>query len=123
MATAALRPAASALRVRPGASPRRRAVPLAPVDSTSRALLRSAPRPLRTARRAAAAPRDRVAAIASSVAAIVGAEDDGGADVVILSNGPGEVAAWVRPVVRALRARLGEERDQLRITVREGGRG
>jgi lipid A disaccharide synthetase len=38
-------------------------------------------------------------------------------DVLILSNGPGEVTTWVRPVVRALRARLGEDRDRLRISV------
>ncbi len=36
------------------------------------------------------------------------------ADVVILSNGPGEVTTWVRPVVKALRAQLGE---QIRISV------
>ncbi|GBG81305.1 hypothetical protein CBR_g31981 [Chara braunii] len=38
-------------------------------------------------------------------------------DVVILSNGPGEVAAWVRPVVRALRRRFGEDQAALRISV------
>ncbi|MBO0351648.1 hypothetical protein J0895_21700 [Phormidium pseudopriestleyi FRX01] len=29
-------------------------------------------------------------------------------DIVILSNGPGELATWVRPVVRALRQQLGD---------------
>ncbi|MCG9885684.1 MAG: lipid-A-disaccharide synthase [Cyanobacteria bacterium] len=38
-------------------------------------------------------------------------------DVLILSNGPGEVTTWVRPVVRALRARLGDDHDRLRISV------
>lgn len=38
-------------------------------------------------------------------------------DIVILSNGPGEVATWVRPVVKALRRELGEDRDQMRISV------
>jgi len=38
-------------------------------------------------------------------------------DIVILSNGPGEVATWVRPVVRALRQELGENRGQIRISV------
>ena len=33
-------------------------------------------------------------------------------DLVILSNGPGEVATWVRPVVRAL-----GNRQQVRISV------
>lgn len=36
------------------------------------------------------------------------------ADLVILSNGPGEVTTWVRPVVTALREQLG---DQIRISV------
>lgn len=38
-------------------------------------------------------------------------------DVVILSNGPGELATWVRPVVKTLRQQLGNNRDQLRISV------
>ncbi len=38
-------------------------------------------------------------------------------DVLILSNGPGELATWVQPVVRALRQRLGEDRDNVRISV------
>jgi lipid-A-disaccharide synthase len=38
-------------------------------------------------------------------------------DILILSNGPGEIATWVRPVVRALREQLGDERSQLRISV------
>ncbi|MBE9036207.1 lipid-A-disaccharide synthase [aff. Roholtiella sp. LEGE 12411] len=36
-------------------------------------------------------------------------------DILILSNGPGEVTTWVRPVVRALRQKLGD--DLIRISV------
>ncbi len=38
-------------------------------------------------------------------------------DIIILSNGPGEVTTWVRPVVRALRAKLGDDRSRIRISV------
>jgi lipid A disaccharide synthetase len=38
-------------------------------------------------------------------------------DILILSNGPGELATWVKPVVRALRAKLGDDRAQVRISV------
>ncbi|MBF2078209.1 MAG: lipid-A-disaccharide synthase [Synechococcales cyanobacterium T60_A2020_003] len=38
-------------------------------------------------------------------------------DILILSNGPGEITTWVRPVVRSLRQRFGEDRDRLRISV------
>lgn len=38
-------------------------------------------------------------------------------DILILSNGPGEVTTWVRPVVRALRSLLGNNREQVRISV------
>ena len=38
-----------------------------------------------------------------------------GIDILILSNGPGEVTTWVRPVVQALREKLG--RTQVRITL------
>jgi len=38
-------------------------------------------------------------------------------DILILSNGPGEVTTWVRPVVKALRNQLGEDREQVRISV------
>ncbi len=38
-------------------------------------------------------------------------------DLIILSNAPGEVTTWVPPVVRALRARLGNERELVRISV------
>ena len=38
-------------------------------------------------------------------------------DILILSNGPGEVTTWVRPVVRALRQQLGHDRTQVRISV------
>lgn len=37
-------------------------------------------------------------------------------DVLILSNGPGELTTWVKPVVQALRQQLGD-RDQVRISV------
>jgi len=36
---------------------------------------------------------------------------------LILSNGPGEVTTWVRPVVQALRSLLGNNREQVRISV------
>lgn len=39
------------------------------------------------------------------------------ADILMLSNGPGEVTTWVRPVVQALRQQLGEERDRLRLSL------
>ncbi|MGF1490175.1 MAG: lipid-A-disaccharide synthase [Prochloraceae cyanobacterium] len=38
-------------------------------------------------------------------------------DILILSNGPGEIATWVRPVVKALREKLGYDRDRIRISV------
>ncbi|MGB3207065.1 MAG: lipid-A-disaccharide synthase [Crinalium sp.] len=38
-------------------------------------------------------------------------------DLLILSNGPGELATWVRPVVKALRQQLGNERSHIRISV------
>ena len=38
-------------------------------------------------------------------------------DIVILTNGPGEVATWVRPVVKTLRKELGKDRALLRISV------
>jgi lipid-A-disaccharide synthase len=38
-------------------------------------------------------------------------------DILILSNGPGEVANWVRPVVRELRQQWGRDRTPLRISV------
>ncbi|MEH2272431.1 MAG: lipid-A-disaccharide synthase [Nostoc sp.] len=38
-------------------------------------------------------------------------------DILILSNGPGEVTTWVRPVVKALRQKFGDDRNQLRISV------
>jgi hypothetical protein len=38
-------------------------------------------------------------------------------DLVLLTNGPGELSTWVRPVLKALRARLGNHRDQVRISV------
>lgn len=40
-----------------------------------------------------------------------------GADILILANGPGELATWVKPVVSALRSQLGNDRDQVRISV------
>jgi lipid A disaccharide synthetase len=38
-------------------------------------------------------------------------------DILILSNGPGELTTWVRPVVKELRQQLGEDRSKLRISV------
>ncbi|MEM7716280.1 MAG: lipid-A-disaccharide synthase [Cyanobacteria bacterium P01_A01_bin.68] len=38
-------------------------------------------------------------------------------DILILSNGPGEITTWVRPVVKALRNKLGDDRDYARISV------
>ena len=38
-------------------------------------------------------------------------------DILILSNGPGEITTWVRPVVKALRNKLGHDRDYVRISV------
>lgn len=38
-------------------------------------------------------------------------------DIVILSNGPGEITTWVRPVVQALRQQLGNDRSKVRISV------
>ena len=38
-------------------------------------------------------------------------------DILILSNGPGEVTTWVRPVVQALRQQLGDDRSMVRISV------
>jgi lipid-A-disaccharide synthase len=39
------------------------------------------------------------------------------ADILILSNGPGELTTWVRPVVKALRQQLGENRNEVRISL------
>lgn len=38
-------------------------------------------------------------------------------DILILSNGPGEITTWVRPVVKALRQQLGSDSTQVRISV------
>ena len=38
-------------------------------------------------------------------------------DILILSNGPGEITTWVRPVVVSLRNLLGNDRSQVRISV------
>ncbi len=38
-------------------------------------------------------------------------------DILILSNGPGEITTWVRPVVKALRQQLGDDRSLVRISV------
>ncbi|TAF03158.1 MAG: lipid-A-disaccharide synthase [Nostocales cyanobacterium] len=38
-------------------------------------------------------------------------------DILILSNGPGEVTTWVRPVVKALREQLGNDISEVRISV------
>src|SRR5512146_1109205 len=38
-------------------------------------------------------------------------------DILILSNGPGELTTWVRPVVKALRQQMGNDRHQVRISL------
>jgi hypothetical protein len=38
-------------------------------------------------------------------------------DILILTNGPGELSTWVRPVLRALRAKFGQDRQQVRISI------
>lgn len=38
-------------------------------------------------------------------------------DILILSNGPGELVTWVKPVLRGLRQRLGDQRERVRISV------
>ena len=38
-------------------------------------------------------------------------------DILILSNGPGEITTWVRPVVVSLRKLFGNDRSQIRISV------
>ena len=38
-------------------------------------------------------------------------------DILILSNGPGEITTWVLPVVKALREKLGDDRSIIRISV------
>ncbi|MGB3615097.1 MAG: hypothetical protein WBA10_14990 [Elainellaceae cyanobacterium] len=40
-----------------------------------------------------------------------------GSDILILSNGPGEISTWVRPVVQALRQQLGQDRSHVRISL------
>jgi hypothetical protein len=38
-------------------------------------------------------------------------------DILVLSNGPGELATWVKPTLQALRQQLGDDRAQVRISV------
>lgn len=38
-------------------------------------------------------------------------------DILILSNGPGELTTWVRPVVKALRQQIGDDRSLVRISL------
>lgn len=38
-------------------------------------------------------------------------------DILILTNGPGELATWVLPVVRCLRQQLGNNRSEVRISI------
>ncbi|MBW4657116.1 MAG: lipid-A-disaccharide synthase [Drouetiella hepatica Uher 2000/2452] len=38
-------------------------------------------------------------------------------DILILSNGPGELTTWVRPVVQAIRQCMGDDRQQIRISL------
>ncbi|MDJ0724598.1 MAG: lipid-A-disaccharide synthase [Prochloraceae cyanobacterium] len=39
------------------------------------------------------------------------------ADILILSNGPGEITTWVRPIVKSLREQLGDTRSKIRISI------
>jgi hypothetical protein len=41
-------------------------------------------------------------------------------DIVILTNGPGEIAAWVKPVVAALRQHTNKHFSSLLIEVKSG---
>ncbi len=43
--------------------------------------------------------------------------DSSGFDILILSNGPGELSTWVKPVVKKLRQQFGSNRAQFRISV------
>ncbi|KAL3687671.1 hypothetical protein R1sor_013980 [Riccia sorocarpa] len=45
------------------------------------------------------------------------AKEEAPADVVLLSNGPGEVATWVKPVLDSLRRQSGNSHPSLRISV------
>lgn len=38
-------------------------------------------------------------------------------DILILSNGPGELMTWVRPVVQQLRQQMGNDRSKIRISI------
>jgi hypothetical protein len=38
-------------------------------------------------------------------------------DILILSNGPGELSTWVKPVVKQLRQKFGSDRQQVRISI------
>ncbi|WAL62635.1 glycosyltransferase family protein [Thermocoleostomius sinensis] len=38
-------------------------------------------------------------------------------DILLLSNGPGEITTWVRPVVRAIRQQMGNDRRCVRISL------
>lgn len=38
-------------------------------------------------------------------------------DILILTNGPGELTTWVKPVLQALRTQLGDDRDRVRISI------
>ena len=44
-------------------------------------------------------------------------KDEEKTDLVILANGPGEIATWVRPVVRSLRQQLNTSNNLVRISV------
>ncbi|MEM9538853.1 MAG: lipid-A-disaccharide synthase [Cyanobacteria bacterium P01_E01_bin.42] len=52
-----------------------------------------------------------------AIACIMVEENNGdGMDIIILSNGVGEITTWVRPVVKALREKLGDDRQKIRIS-------
>ncbi|GJP79097.1 hypothetical protein CLOP_g9340 [Closterium sp. NIES-67] len=107
-------------------SPHRAAIRSAPDSPVSPSARRAAsasaavgvhsPRPSAAARRAVAAS----AADGADVAGRLGAEEReavGSADVAIITNGPGEVAAWVAPVAAALARLFGDDPRRLRVSV------
>jgi hypothetical protein len=38
-------------------------------------------------------------------------------DILILSNGPGELVTWVKPTLRALRLQFGDDWQRVRVSV------
>ncbi|CAI7795363.1 unnamed protein product [Closterium sp. NIES-53] len=91
--------------------------------SARRALTTPAVLDVPSQRASPAACRDAAASAAdgADVAGRLSAEEReavGSADVAIITNGPGEVAAWVAPVVASLARLFGPDPRHLRISVR-----